>query len=101
MAPGRQGLSLVGILRKISQLKTTGLFLTAVDRRLVRCLHQRTGVNQVSLHKVGWNGESRMTAEQFLRDGDLRAALAQLQQQIKSSPAAVEPRVFLFQLLVV
>jgi type VI secretion system protein ImpE len=38
-------------------------------------------------------------AEQAVRDGDLQAALRQLQDQIKQQPARAELRVFLFQLL--
>lgn len=40
-----------------------------------------------------------MQAEQSLRDGDLQAALTQLQDQVRNNPANVEYRVFLFQLL--
>lgn len=40
-----------------------------------------------------------MQAEQSLRDGDLQAALTQLQDQVRNNPANVEFRVFLFQLL--
>ena len=39
------------------------------------------------------------TAERALRDGDLHAALADLQAQVKQAPAKAELRVFLFQLL--
>jgi type VI secretion system protein ImpE len=39
-----------------------------------------------------------MPANQSLRDGDLRGALSQLQQQIKGDPANVAHRVYLFQL---
>ena len=38
-------------------------------------------------------------AEQAVRDGDLQAALRQLQDQIKQQPARADLRVFLFQLL--
>lgn len=41
------------------------------------------------------------SAEQSLRDGDPRAALAQLQEQVKAQPADPKLRVFLFQLLCV
>lgn len=41
------------------------------------------------------------SAEQSLRDGDPRAALAQLQEQVKAQPADAKLRVFLFQLLCV
>jgi len=40
-----------------------------------------------------------MTAEEYLRQGDVKAALQQLQKQVKAHPAKVEYRVFLFQLL--
>jgi len=40
-----------------------------------------------------------MLAEQSLRDGDLRAALSQLQDAVRSNPAKADYRVFLFQLL--
>jgi type VI secretion system protein ImpE len=40
-----------------------------------------------------------MTAEEFVKQGDLNAALLQLQNQVKSQPAKAELRVFLFQLL--
>ncbi len=40
-----------------------------------------------------------MTAEEFVKQGDLNAALQQLQNQVKSQPAKAELRVFLFQLL--
>jgi type VI secretion system protein ImpE len=40
-----------------------------------------------------------MQAEQSLKDGDLQLALSQLQAQVRSNPAKVEYRVFLFQLL--
>jgi type VI secretion system protein ImpE len=40
-----------------------------------------------------------MLAEQSLRDGDLNAALLQLQDAVRSNPARADYRVFLFQLL--
>jgi type VI secretion system protein ImpE len=40
-----------------------------------------------------------MTAEELLQQGDLKAALQQLQNQVKTQPAKAEYRVFLFQLL--
>ncbi len=40
-----------------------------------------------------------MTAENHLKQGDINAALQQLQEQVKKQPANVELRVFLFQLL--
>jgi len=40
-----------------------------------------------------------MTAEDFLKQGDINAALQQLQEQVKKQPANVELRIFLFQLL--
>lgn len=42
-----------------------------------------------------------MTAEESLQNGDLEAALQQLQQHIKQQPANAELRIFLFQLLAV
>jgi type VI secretion system protein ImpE len=40
-----------------------------------------------------------MTAEDYLKQGDINAALQQLQEQVKKQPANPELRVFLFQLL--
>jgi len=40
-----------------------------------------------------------MTADEYVKQGDLNAALQQLQTQIKAQPAKAEYRVFLFQLL--
>lgn len=40
-----------------------------------------------------------MSAEQSLREGRLQEALEQIQQQVRREPAAVQHRVFLFQLL--
>ncbi len=40
-----------------------------------------------------------MQAEQSLKDGDIQLALSQLQEQVRSNPASVEYRIFLFQLL--
>ncbi|MFH0878439.1 MAG: type VI secretion system accessory protein TagJ [Lentisphaerota bacterium] len=40
-----------------------------------------------------------MTAEQLVREGRLREALEELQQQVRKEPAAAKHRVFLFQLL--
>ncbi len=40
-----------------------------------------------------------MTAEEYLKQGDINAALQQLQEQVKKQPANAELRVFLFQLL--
>ena len=40
-----------------------------------------------------------MTAVELLQEGDLKAALQQLQGQVKTQPAKAEYRVFLFQLL--
>ena len=40
-----------------------------------------------------------MTAEEYLKQGDINAALLQLQEQVKKQPANPELRVFLFQLL--
>jgi len=40
-----------------------------------------------------------MTADEYVKQGDLNAALQQLQTQIKAQPAKSECRVFLFQLL--
>lgn len=40
-----------------------------------------------------------MTAEDYLKQGDINAALQQLQEQVKKQPANSELRVFLFQLL--
>ena len=40
-----------------------------------------------------------MTAEDYLKQGDINAALSQLQDQVKKQPANPELRVFLFQLL--
>ncbi|CAA9889681.1 putative cytoplasmic protein,SciE [Candidatus Methylobacter favarea] len=40
-----------------------------------------------------------MTAEEYLKHGDIKAALQQLQEQVKAHPAKVEYRIFLFQLL--
>ena len=40
-----------------------------------------------------------MPAEQSLRDGDLKAALAELQEQVRRQPGDAKPRIFLFQLL--
>ena len=40
-------------------------------------------------------------AESSLRQGDLPAALAQLQEQIRDKPANAKLRIFLFQLLCV
>lgn len=42
-----------------------------------------------------------MTTEELLNQGDVQAALLQLQSQIRSNPAKAELRTFLFQLLVV
>jgi type VI secretion system protein ImpE len=42
---------------------------------------------------------SRQAAEQAVREGDLDAALNNLQQQVRQEPAKAELRVFLFQLL--
>lgn len=42
-----------------------------------------------------------MTAEESLREGDLDAALAQIQQAVRSAPTDIKPRVFLFQLMAV
>jgi len=42
---------------------------------------------------------SLQTAERAVRDGDLDAALAHLQNQIRQEPAKAELRIFLFQLL--
>lgn len=41
-----------------------------------------------------------MSAEQFLKDGDLTAALAALKQQIRTDAAKAKYRIFFFQLLV-
>lgn len=40
-----------------------------------------------------------MTAEDYLRKGDVQEALKQLQAQVRAQPACVDHRVFLFQLL--
>lgn len=40
-----------------------------------------------------------MTADEYIKQGDLVAALQQLQAQVKAQPAKAEYRVFLFQLL--
>ena len=40
-----------------------------------------------------------MTADEYVKQGNLNAALKQLQEQVKAQPANVEYRVFLFQLL--
>lgn len=42
---------------------------------------------------------AQMTAEEYVKQGDLNAALQQLQAQVKAQPAKSEYRVFLFQLL--
>lgn len=42
-----------------------------------------------------------MTAEEYLKQGDLSAALQKLQEQVKAQPSKVEHRIFLFQLLAV
>ena len=42
-----------------------------------------------------------MTADEYVKQGDLNAALQQLQEQVRAQPAKVEYRVFLFQLLAV
>jgi type VI secretion system protein ImpE len=42
-----------------------------------------------------------MTAEEYLKQGDLAAALQRLQEQVRAQPAKAEYRVFLFQLLAV
>ena len=42
-----------------------------------------------------------MSAEERLREGDLSAALSELQDQVRSDPSNVDYRVFLFQLLCV
>ncbi|MFM8332891.1 MAG: type VI secretion system accessory protein TagJ [Candidatus Methylumidiphilus sp.] len=42
-----------------------------------------------------------MLAEQYLREGDLAKALAELQKQVRENPANPKLRVFLFQLLAV
>ncbi len=44
---------------------------------------------------------SRQAAEQAVREGDLDAALAHLQAEVRQNPAAPDLRVFLFQLLCV
>ena len=40
-----------------------------------------------------------MTAEDYLKQGDIKAALLLLQEQVKKQPANPELRIFLFQLL--
>lgn len=40
-----------------------------------------------------------MTADEYVKQGDLNAALLQLQSQVKAQPAKAEYRIFLFQLL--
>jgi type VI secretion system protein ImpE len=42
-----------------------------------------------------------MTAENYLKQGDLKAALTELQGQVRSNPGKADYRVFLFQLLAV
>jgi type VI secretion system protein ImpE len=42
-----------------------------------------------------------MLAEQFIQDGDLAAALKELQQTVRKDPSSAKHRVFLFQLLCV
>ena len=44
---------------------------------------------------------NKLTAEEYLRQGDLTEALNHLQEQIRAQPANVKHRVFLFQLLCV
>jgi len=45
--------------------------------------------------------EQNMQAEQKLREGDVNASLALLQEQVKAKPADAKLRIFLFQLLVI
>lgn len=42
-----------------------------------------------------------MTAEEYLKQGDLKGTLQKLQEQVRANPAKAEYRVFLFQLLTV
>ncbi|MGZ8213670.1 MAG: tetratricopeptide repeat protein, partial [Methylosarcina sp.] len=40
-----------------------------------------------------------MNAENYLKQGDLKAALKELQDQVRSNPGKADYRIFLFQLL--
>jgi len=44
---------------------------------------------------------NKLTAEEYLQQGDLQEALQQLQEQVRAQPANVQHRIFLFQMLCV
>jgi type VI secretion system protein ImpE len=51
--------------------------------------------------RVNKTGACKMTAEEHLKQGDLKSALQSLQEQVRAQPGKAEYRVFLFQLLAV